>query len=43
MNIVEMREKRTKLWATMEGFLETHRNDMGVLSAEDDAVYAKME
>jgi len=43
MNIVEMREKRTKLWATMEGFLETHRNDMGVLSAEDDAVYANME
>lgn len=43
MNIVEMREKRTKLWATMEGFLETHRNDMGVLSTEDDAVYANME
>lgn len=43
MNIVEMREKRTKLWATMEGFLDTHRNDMGVLSAEDDAVYANME
>lgn len=43
MNIVEMREKRTKLWATMEGFLETHRNDMGVLSEEDDAVYANME
>lgn len=38
-----MREKRTKLWATMEGFLETHRNDMGVLSTEDDAVYANME
>ena len=43
MNIVEMREKRTKLWATMEGFLETHRNDMGVLSTEDDVVYANME
>lgn len=43
MNIVEMREKRTKLWATMEGFLDTHRNDMGVLSPEDDAVYANME
>ena len=38
-----MREKRTKLWATMEGFLDTHRNDMGVLSTEDDAVYANME
>lgn len=43
MNIVEMREKRTKLWATMEGFLETHRTDKGVLSDEDDAVYANME
>lgn len=43
MNIVDMREKRTKLWATMEGFLDTHRNDMGVLSTEDDAVYAGME
>lgn len=27
----------------MEGFLNTHRNDMGVLSAEDDATYSKME
>ena len=43
MTIVELREKRAKLWATMEGFLDTHRNDKGVLSAEDDAVYANME
>ena len=43
MNITEMRTKRAKLWNTMEGFLDTHRNDMGVLSAEDDATYAKME
>ena len=39
MTIVELREKRAKLWATMEGFLDTHRNDKGVLSTEDDAVY----
>ena len=38
-----MRNKRAKLWNTMEGFLDTHRNDMGVLSAEDDATYSKME
>lgn len=38
-----MREKRAKLWATMEGFLDTHRNNMGVLSAEDDASYNNME
>ena len=43
MTIVEMREKRAKLWNTMEGFLDTHRNDKGVLSAEDDATYAAME
>ena len=43
MNIVEMREKRAKLWATMEGFLDTHRTSMGVLSAADDATYTNME
>ena len=43
MTITEMRNKRAKLWNTMDGFLETHRNDMGVLSAEDDATYGKME
>ena len=37
MTIIEMRNKRTKLLATMDGFLETHRTDKGVLSAEDDA------
>ena len=43
MTIVEMREKRAKLWATMEGFLDTHRNANGVLSADDDATYTNME
>jgi len=43
MTIVEMRAKRATLWNTMEGFLDTHRNDKGVLSAEDDATYASME
>ena len=43
MTIIDLREKRAKLWDTMEGFLDTHRNDKGVLSAEDDAVYANME
>ena len=27
----------------MESFLDTRRNDKGVLSAEDDATYANME
>ena len=43
MTITELREKRAKLWNTMEGFLDTHRNEKGVLSAEDDATYATME
>lgn len=43
MTIIEMRDKRAKLWNTMEGFLDTHRNEKGVLSAEDDATYAAME
>ena len=43
MNITELRNKRAALWNTMEGFLNTHRYDMGVLSAEDDATYSKME
>ena len=43
MTITEMRNKRAALWNTMEGFLNTHRNDMGVLSSEDDATYTKME
>ena len=43
MTITELRNKRAKLWNTMEGYLDTHRNDLGVLSTEDDAAYAKME
>ena len=43
MTITELREKRAKLWNAMEGFLDTHRTDKGVLSAEDDATYAGME
>lgn len=43
MNIVEMREKRAKLWATMEGS-DTHRNDKGVfICYEDDSTYTNME
>lgn len=43
MTIIEMRDKRTKLLATMDGFLDTHRDSKGVLSAEDDATYTGME
>lgn len=43
MTVNELREKRTKTWNAMEAFLETHRNEKGVLSAEDDITYSKME
>lgn len=43
MTIIEMRDKRTKLLATMDGFLDTHRDSKGVLSVEDDATYTGME
>ena len=43
MTINELRTKRATLWNTMEGFLDTHRNEKGVLSAEDDATYSNME
>lgn len=43
MTITELREKRAKTWSAMESFLASQRNDKGVLSAEDDATYARME
>ena len=39
----EMIEKRAKLWKTMNGYLDTHYDENGRLSAEDDAVYSAME
>lgn len=43
MTINELRTKRAKLWEGTKAFLETHRNENGILTAEDDATYAKME
>lgn len=43
MTINELRERRAKTWNAMESFLETHRNEKGVLTVEDDATYSKME
>lgn len=43
MTINELREKRANLWKGMESFLDSRRNADGVLSAEDDAAYTKME
>ena len=43
MTINELRTKRAKAWESAKAFLDSHRNDKGVLSAEDDATYARME
>lgn len=42
MTVTEMRDKRKKLVNTMDLFLETHRKD-GVLSTADDTTYTSME
>ena len=43
MTIHELREKRAKAWEATKTFLDSHRTDSGVLSAEDDATYSRME
>lgn len=43
MTITEMREKRASLWKSMSAFLDSKQTKDGILSAEDDATYNKME
>lgn len=43
MTIHELREKRAKAWNAAKAFLDSRRNEKGVLSAEDDATYTRME
>ncbi len=43
MTILELREKRAKAWEAAKAFLDSHRNENGILSAEDDATYTRME
>lgn len=43
MTIKEMIEKRAKVWETAKNFVDTHENENGVLSAEDNATYSRME
>jgi HK97 family phage major capsid protein len=39
----ELREKRAKTWDAAKAFLDTHRGEDGLMSAEDVATYEKME
>lgn len=41
--INELRENRAKSWEAAKAFLDSHRTDNGTLSAEDGAVYDRME
>ena len=41
--ILELREKRAALWDSTKAFLDSKRDDKGLLSGEDTATYEKME
>ena len=43
MTIQELRNKRNTTWEAAKAFLDSHRNEKGILSAEDDATYSRME
>ena len=38
-----MIQKRAKVWETAKNFVDTHENESGILSAEDNATYSRME
>ena len=35
MKITEMRKRRSEIWEQAKNFRDTHRNDSGILSAEE--------
>ena len=39
----ELRTKRAKVWEQAKAFLDSHRGERGILSAEDTETYEKME
>ncbi|MTI71083.1 MAG: phage major capsid protein [Firmicutes bacterium] len=41
--ILELREKRAKLWEATKAFLDSRRSENGLLSAEDTEQYERME
>ena len=42
MNITELQARRAKAWDECKAFLESHRNENGCLSEDDNAVYNQM-
>lgn len=43
MTVQELIDKRARAWESAKNFLESHRTEKGTLSAEDDAIYDRME
>lgn len=43
MTLTDLRTKRAKAWESAKAFLDSHRNESGILSAENDAIYTRME
>ena len=41
--ILKLREERANTWEMAKAFLESHRDKDGMVSAEDSAVYDRME
>ncbi len=41
--VLELREKRAKLWDSTKAFLDSRRNEKGMLSGEDTQTYERME
>ena len=43
MNVNELRTNRAKAWEAAKNFLDSHRNENGMLSVEDTKTYEEME
>ena len=43
MNVNELRTNRAKAWEAAKNFLDSHRNENGMLSLEDTKTYEEME
>ena len=41
--VLDMRRKRGEIWDKAKAFLESHKDESGLLSAEDTAAYERME
>lgn len=40
---IEIRKQRTRVWEQAKAFLDSHRDEKGILSAEDTETYERME